>query len=156
QIFPRLILAEANTHLIASKNAASSRAIPTITQLKKILKEPFVPVRIGEYSKGMQAGEEIRGLSRWAIEKLWSGSRYVMVFTAWLAHLLGAPKQFSNRLVGPWMWVEQLWTSTDVENELLLRNHRMAEPHYEQLAAHKAEIVRLVKAHFSGANDPSL
>lgn len=150
QTFPRIILAEVNTHMIAAKNAASSRAIPTLKQLKNILKDPFIPISIGQYQSGMQAGTEISGPRRWLNEQLWSFSRYFMVFIAWLCYKLGAPKQFSNRLVEPWMWVEQIWSSTDVANELLLRNHWMAEPHYQELAKQKAELIGRIKDHFAG------
>jgi hypothetical protein len=156
QRFPRIILAETNTHMIAAKNAASSRALPTLRQLKNILNNPFLPHSIGQYQKGMQAGQEIQGLRRWLNEQIWLKSRFLMVFIAWLCYKLGAPKQFSNRLVEPWMWVEQIWTSTDVNNELLLRNHWMAEPHYQLLMKQKQEIIERVKAHFAGTPDPGL
>lgn len=149
QTYPRIILAEVNTHLIAAKNSASSRAIPTLTQLKNILKDPFIPVSIGQYQKGMQAGKEITGWKRKVNEFLWSTLRYVAVFVAWLTYVLGAPKQFSNRLVEPWMWVQTLWTSTDIENELLQRDHPMAEPHYEILAGLKRKLIEDIKVQFS-------
>lgn len=156
QIFPRTILAETNTHTIASKSAASSRAIPTKRQLRNIFHDPFLPVSIGAYQKGMQAGEEIQGWKRVLNEKLWLWARYPALAAAWLSYQLGAPKQFSNRLVEPWMWVEQLWTSTDVENELLLRDSYMAEPHYEILAKQKRLIIEEVRSHFKGTINPSI
>jgi hypothetical protein len=156
QTFPRLILAELNTHTIASKSAASSRAIPTLKQLWNILRDPFLPISIGSYQAGMQAGDEIQGWRRTTCEQLWLLARYPALLAAWLSFKLGAPKQFSNRLVEPWMWVEQLWTSTDVENELLLRNSYMAEPHYELLAQQKQILINRIKAHFAGTIDPPL
>lgn len=53
--FPRMILAEVNTHRILSKNSASSRAIPVARQIRKILDFPFVPSKIGTDKAGMQA-----------------------------------------------------------------------------------------------------
>ena len=41
--YPRMILAEVNTHRMLSRNAASSRAIPAKKQRKQVLADPFVP-----------------------------------------------------------------------------------------------------------------
>ena len=41
--FPRLVLAEFNTHRVFSRNSASSRAIPVTTQLRRVLEDPYVP-----------------------------------------------------------------------------------------------------------------
>lgn len=153
QVFPRIILAEVNTHTIASKNTASSRAIPTMKMLKMVWNDPFIPTSIGKYQSGMQAGKEITGLRRSLIEGLWRYGRLPALAAAWMAYKLGAPKQFSNRLVEPWTWTEQIWTATDVENELLLRNHWMAEPHYEKLAQEKAEVIAAIKDHFEQKAD---
>jgi hypothetical protein len=68
-----------------------------------------------------------------------------------LCYKLGAPKQFSNRLVETWVWAEQLITSTDFVNENLLRNHWMAEPHYEQMAQKQADIITQVNGYFTGS-----
>ena len=46
-IFPRFILSEFNTHRMLSRNAASSRAIPTKKFLEQIINDPVFPV-IGE------------------------------------------------------------------------------------------------------------
>lgn len=51
--FPRIVLAEYNTHRVLSRNSASSRAIPVKKQLKKVLAEPFVPDQFGRNTKGM-------------------------------------------------------------------------------------------------------
>lgn len=53
--FPRIVLAEFNTHRVFSRNSASSRAIPVKTMLKRVKEDPFVPVYWGKNQKGMQA-----------------------------------------------------------------------------------------------------
>ena len=63
--FPRYILSEVNTHRTLSRNSASSRAIPVVKQIRKLLAHPVVPTRIGVNKSGMQAsrfleGEELR------------------------------------------------------------------------------------------------
>ena len=42
--FPRIILAELNTHRAFSRNSASSRAIPFNKMLEKVKNDPFIPI----------------------------------------------------------------------------------------------------------------
>lgn len=60
-VFPRMILSEFNTHRMLSKNSASSRAIPAVKQLRKILDYPYVPNYIGINESGMQASRFLSG-----------------------------------------------------------------------------------------------
>src|ERR1700722_20098868 len=55
--FPRMILAELNTHRMFSRNSASSRAIPFETMLKSVRENPFIPMRFQKEHKGMQGTE---------------------------------------------------------------------------------------------------
>ena len=41
--FPRIILAEVNTHRMLSKNTSSSRAIPFAKMVDTIQNDPFIP-----------------------------------------------------------------------------------------------------------------
>ena len=41
--FPRIILAEMNTHRVFSRNSASSRAIPIKKRIEMVKKHPYVP-----------------------------------------------------------------------------------------------------------------
>lgn len=59
--FPRLMLAEVNTHKMLSKNSASSRAVPVRRQLERIILEPFIPELFGTDQPGMQAGPPLTG-----------------------------------------------------------------------------------------------
>lgn len=43
--FPRIVLAEFNTHRALSRNSASSRAIPIEHRIKAVRSDPFVPLR---------------------------------------------------------------------------------------------------------------
>lgn len=67
--FPRLILSELNTHRILSKNSASSRAIPVVRQIRKIISSPFIPERIGSDKAGMQASRFLEGEELAAAQK---------------------------------------------------------------------------------------
>lgn len=53
--YPRFIHAELMTHRVLSRNAASSRAIPTPKKIERIRKDCAVPSEWGVNQKGMQA-----------------------------------------------------------------------------------------------------
>jgi hypothetical protein len=150
---PRIILAEINTHRVLSRNAASSRAIAIKKQRENVLFDPFIPLSIGENKRGMQAGKELEGWKRWACIKVWEYSRYPMVLANWLLEKLGAHKQVANRLVEPWMWVQQIVSATDWDNLLALRNHDAAEPHFHELAKLIQEQIAFSEALFDGMVD---
>lgn len=57
--YPRFIHAEIMTHRVFSKNAASSRAIPTDLIIKQVMENPAMPVWWGKNQSGMQAKEEL-------------------------------------------------------------------------------------------------
>jgi hypothetical protein len=151
ETFNRFILAEKNTHMIAGKNTASSRAIPPPTLMKKIWKDPFLPYSFGTYKSGMQAGPPLTGKALWLAQQLWLLGRYPMLAVGLIFHyIFRCSKEVTNRLYEPWMWCEQIWTSTDVINEQTLRNHWMAEPHYQELARQKGRLIEEVTAFFAG------
>ena len=56
-VFPRIILAELNTHRMLSRNSASSRAVPFEKMLKRVMEEPFVPIAWQKNHSGMQGKE---------------------------------------------------------------------------------------------------
>lgn len=55
--FPRIILAELNTHRMFSRNSASSRAIPFKKMLQAVQENPFIPIAWQKDHPGMQGTE---------------------------------------------------------------------------------------------------
>lgn len=55
--FPRIILAEVNTHRMLSKNTSSSRAIPFKKMVEAVQNNPFIPIAWQKEHKGMQGTE---------------------------------------------------------------------------------------------------
>lgn len=107
--FPRIILAEVNTHRMLSKNTSSSRAIPFNKMLETIQNDPFIPIAWQKEHKGMQ------GTEYWTtdIDKLeleWLQARNKAVFQATTLHDSGVTKQLCNRLLEPFMWTTMLIT----------------------------------------------
>jgi thymidylate synthase ThyX len=73
--FPRFVLAEFNTHRVFSRNSASSRAIPIVKQLRRVLEDPYVPIEFGSNQPGMQAGPSLAGERREAAVREWLQAR---------------------------------------------------------------------------------
>lgn len=73
--FPRFVLAEFNTHRVFSRNSASSRAIPIVKQLRRVLEDPYVPIEFGSNQPGMQAGPALGGEKMEAAEREWLRAR---------------------------------------------------------------------------------
>jgi len=73
--FPRFVLAEFNTHRVFSRNSASSRAIPIVKQLRRVLDDPYVPIEFGSNQPGMQAGPPLEGEARVKAEEEWLAAR---------------------------------------------------------------------------------
>lgn len=80
--FPRLVLAEFNTHRMFSRNSASSRAIPVAKQLRKIMEDPFVPESFGINQAGMQSHEFLDGMKHDEAREIWLRGRDRAVLTA--------------------------------------------------------------------------
>ncbi len=146
--YPRMILAEINTHRMFSRNAASSRAIPAKKQRGRVLSDPFIPVYVGQNQKGMQAGEELKGFQRFVVENTWKLARYPNVLASWVLDKMGAHKQAANRIIEPWTFTQQVMTCTDLKNFFKLRNHPDAEPHFQIIARQMQAQVEFVEKWF--------
>lgn len=128
--YPRIILAEMNTHRKFSRNTASSRAIPVEKMLAYVEESPFVPTRFPVNKPGMQATEYIGPTdSRFsAAESSWLAARDAAVAQARTLKELGIHKQVTNRLLEPWQWVTSVITATEWANFYNLRDNAAAQP----------------------------
>jgi len=132
--FPRIVLAEFNTHREFSRNSASSRAIPVEKQIAKIMADPFVPIYWGRNQKGMQAEQELTQDERILAEANWLDMRDEAVRRARNLLDIGVHKQITNRLLEPWMWHTVIVTATQWENYFNLRCHPDAQPEIQRIA----------------------
>jgi hypothetical protein len=122
-VFPRIVLAELNTHRMLSKNSASSRAIPFKKMVKMVEENPFIPLAWQKEHKGMQgmeyfSDEEIR---KCGILEHWLGARDFVVYRAKSLSELNVTKQIVNRQLEPYMWHTVILTGTEWENFFKLR-----------------------------------
>lgn len=112
-VYPRIILAEVNTHKMLSKNTSSSRAIPFEKMVEIIEKDPFIPIAWQKHHKGMQGVEYFESpLEQVIRDTIWLNGRDVAVKSAKDLYGLGVTKQLCNRILESYMWVKQLVTGT--------------------------------------------
>lgn len=132
--FPRIVLAELNTHRVFSRNSASSRAIPAKKMRGMVLTNLFTPIKWQRDHKGMQGTKYFDGWKVLLLNYLWKLASVLMVFLSYVLNKFGLTKQICNRLLEPFMWHTAIVTSTDFENFFALRAHDQAEIHIAKLA----------------------
>ena len=124
--FPRIILAEINTHRMLSKNTSSSRAIPFKKMVEAVQNDPFVPIAWQKHHSGMQGTEYKTGDSEIKLSELkWLEARDNAVNSAILLTTSDCvTKQLCNRLLEPFMWTTMLITGSKEgwDNFFNLRN----------------------------------
>ena len=137
--YPRMILAELNTHRMLSRNSASSRAIPFDKMVTQLTARP---VRFGEANPGMQdKGEEFHqpvfyeeAYEYFSPEEYWEIAKDTAQKLAHGYHCAGYHKQITNRLVDPFQMVKTVISGTEWANFFWLRNHASADPTFAELA----------------------
>lgn len=134
--FPRIVLAEFNTHRQFSRNSASSRAIPVTKMLQRVQDDPFIPIYWGRNQRGMQAAEELSFEAQEAARHLWLEARDQAIDTVKVLQMpeIDLHKQIANRLLEPWMWQTVIVTATEWDNFFNLRRHKDAQPEIKRIA----------------------
>lgn len=136
--FPRIVLAEFNTHRMLSRNSASSRAIKFEKMLRAIQETPFVPIKWMKDHKGMQGyeffTEEEAGPNGKNLLGKWLIARGHAIDCAMALSERGLTKQICNRLLEPFMYHTVIVTASEWENFFALRAHPDAEIHIQDLA----------------------
>lgn len=135
--YPRIILAEYNTHCMISRASASSRAIPFPKMVQSLTGQP---VRFGQANPGMQdKGEDfnapvrINGLEV-APGIAWDYARDVSALLSEAFYEAGYHKQVYNRLTEPFQMMKTVTTATEWNNFFWLRNDGAADPTLHELA----------------------
>ena len=126
--YPRFVHAELMTHRLFSRNASSSRAIPTEKLMARIQEDPVLPKWWGKNQSGMQAREELDTDSRAQAQLTWLAARDQMLNAVEELGRFGLHKQIANRLLEPWMFITVIVSATEWDNWFHLRNHKDAQP----------------------------
>lgn len=132
--YPRMVHSEVMTHRVFSRNAGSSRAIPTMRLLRDVIHDPAAPVEWGSNRPGMQAGAALRGWRLWLVQFAWFSAMWFALAFAWLAAKAGAHKQIVNRIIEPWTHISVIVTGVEWQNFFDLRCHPAADPTMRTLA----------------------
>lgn len=149
-VYPRIILAELNTHRVFSKNSASSRAIPW-KRMKQMLRDnPALPASWRMNQAGMQGYEIADHAVAQNAQNIWLSAMESAIQHADELDKLGLHKQIVNRLVEPFCHMKTVMTGVYWENFNVLRNHHMADPTIAALAeavhtAREASTPKLLK-----------
>lgn len=139
-VYPEFIHNELMTHRMLSRNAMSSRAIPTETLLKMIEADPVIPIEFGRNQRGMQAGEPFTGALLDECNMIWMDACLDAIKHARALAAKGVHKQIVNRIVGPYKWIYTIFSATDWWHFFNLRAHPQAEPHMIRLATKMLEL----------------
>jgi thymidylate synthase ThyX len=132
--FPRFVLPEFNTHRMFSRNASSSRAIPTTKLIQQLRDDPVEPVEWGRNQAGMQARDVLSPPEAAAAAAVWHEARESALRHAEQLRGIGVHKQIVNRVLEPWMWASVIVSATSYENFFTLRCHPDAQPEIKRLA----------------------
>lgn len=146
--YPRLILAELNTHRMLSKNSSSSRAIPFLKMLDQLDGEP---VRYGAANPGMQDKgvdhtdavkyDEDGRIWKYRPAVAWAHAKKDAIKHAKAFCQAGYHKQVYNRLTEPFQMMKTVVSATEIDNFFWLRDDDAADPTLRELAKCMREAV---------------
>ncbi len=134
--YPRFVHAEFMTHRVFSRNASSSRAIPTAKLIENSMRDMVLPIRWGRNQPGMQASEQdLPQADAEEAERIWLWMAQQCAHGVKELTDLGLHKQWCNR---PLEWfgnITVVVTATEWDNWFELRDHNMAQPEIHHLAS---------------------
>lgn len=138
--YHRYMHSEFNTHKVISKNAASSRAIPTNKLLELVTTTPMFPVSVGKNKAGMQAEENLEEEISNKFMSMWKELGIKVAADVKIMQELGAHKQIVNRPLEAWLPIRVIATATDWDNFYDLRDSTFAQPEFALLAKMMREV----------------
>lgn len=160
----RAVHSELMTHRVFSRNASSSRAIPTTKLLEQVRSTPASPVKWGLNQSGMQALSEndssvVDPFSGELLDRETAWNRAAVHAAEWASAFAqaGYHKEVTNRLIEPFTYISVVVTATQWDNFFELRCHTDAQADIHELAdlirdAMAASSPRVV--HSGNATDP--
>lgn len=132
--FPKILLAELNTHRQLVRNCGSSRAIPSETFIDSIMNDPYIPP-FSQNRPGMTGlSLEYDSEEYQEAEELWLQSRDYLCDIVKDYKDLGIHKQDANRLLEPFYHVDLVLSGTDWSNFFKLRTAPDAQPAFRAIA----------------------
>ena len=132
--YHRYFHSEVLTHRVISKNAASSRAIPSSKLLEVVENSPMLPISVGKNQAGMQATQDLEQDLADKFINEWKALGHTVAAGVKVLQDLGAHKQIVNRPLEAWLPIRVVATATDWDNFFELRDSKYAQPEFADLA----------------------
>jgi len=132
--FPRIVLAEVNTHRMLSRNSASSRATPVAKKIAQIEVDPFIPAAFIKNQKGMQGAEALDDAMALEAEAWWRQGVTGALSVARALSGAGLHKALANRVLEPYAWHTAILSATDWSNFWHLRVNPDAQGEFRTAA----------------------
>lgn len=136
--YPRSIHAQLMTHRDFSRNAGSSRAIPTKKLISSVYDDMVEPIWWGKNQSGMQAYSEMEPDEIEQAREIWNGIRDFVADGAERLATLGMHKQSVNRILEPFQCITIVVTATNFTNWYGLRADPEAQAEIDTLAVKMA------------------
>jgi len=138
--FPKVLLAELNTHSLLRRNVASSRAMSYIGRSAYTIKKPYIPDWTVE-RRGMVGDVMPSGWRRKAATLIYRSSMYSQYLFGSMLRRIGVHKQ-DNRLLESYSGCTVILTGTEWDNFIKLRLSREAQIPLQVLAGQIDQIIR--------------
>lgn len=132
--YPRYIHAQMLTHRVFSRNAQSSRALPTRILMDNIRTNPVMPLRWGSNQRGMVAGDEVGFDDILACQASWRRACDAALRSAEEMERAGLHKENVNRILEPFSTITAIYTATEWDNFFKLRCEEDAQPEIQKIA----------------------
>jgi len=141
--FPKVLLAELNTHALVRRSVASARAIPVKKYVEMVRKDPYIPQWTSAQS-GMTGGDNLSSDEKNYLTTIYLQEMDRACQMALRMHYdLKVAKQDANRLLDQYVRVPVVATSTDWGTVFVLRDSHLAQPEF----AAQAHGARIAMAH---------
>lgn len=129
---PRMIHSDFLTHRVFTRNGRSSRAVPVLTLLTEA-RNPYTPHFLHN-QPGMTASQEFSDEERAEIEAIWREMAAHTVAGVERLQAKGVHKQWANRPLEWFGYIDVLLSSTDWNNYYALRDDEGAQPEIQVVA----------------------
>lgn len=134
-VYPRIIHSELLTHRVFSRNASSTRAIPSKKLAETAKNNMFMPTKWLKNQPGMQAmNEELDEIKKNKAIEIWKNAAEACSLAANELSELGLHKQWAGRMTEWFGNISVVLTATEFDNWYLLRDHKDAQPEIRELA----------------------
>jgi thymidylate synthase ThyX len=121
---PRIVLSEFNVHRVMSRSVSSSRAKRFSTLAKDA---SYVPELFPFNHKGMQTSKFDFSCHAEFAKLIWKSARFFAIAHGYLLDKMGYSKQYTNRLIEPFAYIDYLVTASEWDNFITLRDSYNAQ-----------------------------